>query len=217
MRSPRRHSSRFDGRGARADRFGGVRAGHGSAAIVLGGLARKLARPTRETKECCSASCCRARATSSSCSTSTATYIAEGARAFIRADPALRRRRSCATSTPARSAHAERAGRQDHRRGEPAAAQDLHHADRPRADPRPDQRDGRRPRPAAGRERDDVALRRAGDERRHPAPGRPERASAASACSTRSRCCPGSASPTVAEAALKTCEEIDRSSPTPTA
>ena len=35
-------------------------------------------------------------------------------------------------------------------------------------------------------------------------------ASAASACSTRSRCCPGSASPTAAEAALKTCEEIDR-------
>ena len=178
--------------------------------------ARTLGQP-KETKECCSASCCRAKATSSSCSTSTATYIAEGARAFIRADPALRRPGAARASTPARSTTPSAQADKITAEVQPAAAQDLHHADRPRADPRPDQRDGRRPRPAPGRERDDVALRRAGDERRHPAPRRPERASAASGCSTRSRCCRKISEPAVAEAALKTCEEIDRSSPTPTA
>ena len=42
------------------------------------------------------------------------------------------------------------------------------------------------------------------------APGRPAAPSAASACSTRCRCCPRSASPTRPRRRIKTCEEIDK-------
>ena len=42
-------------------------------------------------------------------------------------------------------------GRPHHRRGDAAAAQDLHHADRPRADPPARERDGRHLRPDPGR------------------------------------------------------------------
>ena len=68
-------------------------------------------------------------------------FIAEGARAFILlirnyADPALRERYASEVGD------LRAPGRPHHGRGQPAAAQDLHHADRPRADPRPDQRDG---------------------------------------------------------------------------
>jgi uncharacterized protein Yka (UPF0111/DUF47 family) len=62
-------------------------------------------------------------------------HIADGARAFQSMvqnynDEALREKYGAEVDG------AEQAGRQDHRRGQPPAAQDLHHADRPRADPR---------------------------------------------------------------------------------
>ena len=126
------------------------------------------------------------------------------------ADPALRRPGAARQARRARSAHAERqadkitaeVNRLLHKTFiTPIDREQIHGLINAH---------GRHPRPAAGRERDDVALRRAGDERRHPAPRRPERASAASACSTRSRCCRKISQPDVAEAALKTCEEIDR-------
>ena len=79
-------------------------------------------------------------------------FIAEGARAFIRLiqnynDLGLREKHAIEVDA------AERAGRQGHRRGEPPAAQDVHHAARPRRDPQAHHRDGRHPRPDGGRRR----------------------------------------------------------------
>ena len=136
-------------------------------------------------------------------------HIVEGARAFILliqnyADPELREKYA------ERGRQRRAPGRPHHRRGEPAAAQDLHHADRPRADPQPDQRDGRHPRPAAGRDRDDVAVRRARDDRGRAAPRRPERQVLRARAARGVAAAQASASHATAEAAIKTCEEIDK-------
>jgi hypothetical protein len=87
------------------------------------------------------------------------THIAVGARAFLAmvqnyADRTLREKYAAEVDAP--NVRPTRS-----RPKSPAAAPHLHHADRPRADPRADQRDGRHPRPAAGLQRGDVAVRRA--------------------------------------------------------
>ncbi len=91
------------------------------------------------------------------------------------ADPELRRSRA-SRALRDRGQHLRAPGRPDHRRGQPAAPQDLHHADRSRADPPAHQRDGRHPRSAPGRDRDDVAVRREGDDRRGAPARRHQRA-----------------------------------------
>ena len=97
-----------------------------------------------------------------------------------------------------------------HRRGQPPAAQDLHHADRPRADPRPDQRDGRRARPAAGRHRDHGAGTTCAPSPTRCCAWAIWRPSVRARRSTRCSLLPKSATGASPRRPIKTCEEIDR-------
>ena len=127
-----------------AARAGGRRCSTGASTITpsrswaRSGSARR-SRP-------CSDACCPARASSSSCSTSTPSASSREPRAR-RDDRQLQRARGARAAID----DAERAADKMTHEVNRAAAQDLHHADRPRADPQADQRDGRHRRPDPGR------------------------------------------------------------------
>ena len=86
-------------------------------------------------------------------------------------DPELQRR-GVAREVRVGSGRGRARRRQGDGRSAPPAAPHLHHADRRRADPQPDQLDGRHRRPAAGHQRGAVAVQRHARQRGRAAPVR---------------------------------------------